>query len=163
MGPTPSRQHLFLLLITLGAGFLDTPPTDAACQTEEVVKVTVVVVLATDQCNKIDPLLKCLAEEVRKKRPNLTGFQQGPQICKSLTVGKEDTFELLEDQSALVTVKHGANAKNWVCLKVKTPGVGDITYASLCGKFFPVVTEYKTKKQETLILAIRVEPCKGKK
>jgi hypothetical protein len=32
----------------------------------------------------------------------------------------------------------------------------------VCGKYLPIVTPYKRKKSETLILAIRVEPCKGK-
>ncbi|HXG11821.1 MAG TPA: hypothetical protein VNK04_18845 [Gemmataceae bacterium] len=151
-------RHLFALLAAL-AGLAAAASAGRACQPEQV-RVTVVVILATDQNDKVCPTLECLAKEVRKKRPELTGFRQGNQTCKSMTVGKEETFELLEGQCAAVVVQHGANAHNWVCLKVHAPGVGDIVYRSVCGKFFPIVTGYQTKKNETLILAIRVEPCK---
>jgi hypothetical protein len=156
------RPPLLLGLLLAAWVFLPAPALRAAWQMEEV-RVTVVVVLASERNPMIDPALKCLAEEVQKKRPQLIGFQQGPQISKSCVVGKEEPFELIEGQTAQITVRHGANAKNMVCLKVKSPGVGEIVYASVCGKFFPLVTEYRTKQQETLILAIRIEPCKGKK
>lgn len=160
MRPRPTRLPLFLGL-TLLAGVLATPSIRAACPMEEI-RVTVLVVVATDKDKIIDPALKCLADEVRKKKPHLTGFQQDHQIGKSVAVGKEEVFELIEKQSAVITVKHGPNFKNWVCLKVKSPGVGEITYTAICGKYFPLVTEYKTKDQKTLILAICIEPCKPK-
>lgn len=151
--------HLILLAVLLGLPAA--APCVCACGGEEV-KITVVAILATDQNTKICPTLESLAAEVRKKRPHLTGFCQAVQTCKSVAVGKEDTFGLVERQIANVTVCHGANEKNRVCLRVKSPGVGEITYTAACGKFFPIVTGYQTKNKDTLIIAIRVETCNSK-
>lgn len=158
MRPTlrPCLTILFAVLTVVAAVVL---PAHSACQVEQV-RVTLVVILANDRDNKVDAMLTCLAQEVRKKRPDLTGFKEINQTCKSVAVGKDETFELVENQNGVVSVRHGADAKNRVCLKVKAPGAGEITYSTACGKFFPIITRYQTKKNETLILAIRVEPCK---
>jgi hypothetical protein len=126
------------------------------------VRVTVVVILATDRNAKIDKELECLAREVRKKKPNLTGFRIEETTRKSLTVGTPETFALVDKETATVLVRHGCNAKNRVALTVKPPLAGEIKYTTCCGKFLPILTRYETRDKETLILAVRVQPCKGK-
>jgi hypothetical protein len=34
---------------------------------------------------------------------------------------------------------------------------------TICDKFLPIVTRYRTTNKELLILAVRVQPCPGKK
>lgn len=125
------------------------------------VRVTVVVILATDRNTSVDGELECIAKEIRKKEPSLTGFRLGEITRKSLTVGKKETFQLVDDRVATVLVRHGANEKNRVGLTIKPPNMGEVTYSTCCGKFFPIVTRYQTKDRDRLILAIRVQPCKG--
>jgi hypothetical protein len=83
--------------------------------------------------------------------------------CQSVAVGATDDFVLVADQHAAVTVLKAACKHNRVQLKVTPPTLGDITYTTCCGKFFPMVTRYQTKNQEWLIVAVRVQPCKEKK
>jgi hypothetical protein len=133
----------------------------AAARAEEkkTVQVTVLAILATDQNAKVDPRLKCIAQKVQKVRPALTGFRLKRTTSLSLEVGKEYQFALVDRQSVLVTVEHGADKKNRVGLAVKPPGFGEISYKCCCGKFLPIWTDYKTKGKETLLIAIMVEPC----
>jgi hypothetical protein len=41
--------------------------------------------------------------------------------------------------------------------------VGEITYSTICGKCFPIVTRFQTKDRERLIVAVMVRPCNGAK
>jgi hypothetical protein len=136
-------------------------PMPAACDDEEV-KVSVVAILATDRDSKVDKDLECVAKEVRKKDPKLTGVRLGHVTCKSIAVGKKSKFELVEGQMAAVTVDHGADKENKVQLKVKAPLLGEITYQTCCGKFLPVMTPYKTKDGDVLFVLVRVQPCHEK-
>jgi len=129
---------------------------------EPAIKVSVIAILATEKDDKIDPDIKCIAAEVQRIDPRLTGFRMVKMSCKSVTVGAKDTFDLVGDQSAVVTVEK-RDADGRVTLKVAPPLLGEITYMTTCGKFLPIVTRYRTKKQELLILAVRVQPCPGKK
>jgi hypothetical protein len=131
-----------------------------AAAPEEEVDVSVVVILATDRNTTVDEELTCIAKEVQKKHPKLTGFHLEKVICESLPVGKKHTFKLVDEEAATVLIRHGANKQNRVGLTVKAPDQGEITYTTCCGKFFPIVTRYSTKDKERLILAIRVQPCK---
>jgi hypothetical protein len=128
----------------------------------EEVRVTVVAILATDQGKKVDQELQGIADEIRKKEPGLTGFRLGRMTRMPVNVGQKETFPLVDKEVAIVVVKHGANENNRVCLSVKPPQLGEITYTTCCGKFFPIVTRYQTKDKERLIIAIRVQPCKEK-
>jgi hypothetical protein len=148
-----------LLLCVLGtvAGFFSATPQGSA----EEVKVTVVVILATDRDTQVACELQSIAQEVQKKFPNLTGFRLEEITRKSLTVGKKEKFELVDDEVATVLVRHAADSKNRVGLTVKAPLQGEIQYTTCCGKFLPIVTRYQTKyDKERLIIAIRVQPCK---
>jgi hypothetical protein len=149
-----SKQLLFLVgIVTV---LMSAAPRGRAAE----VRVTMVVILATDRNNEVDCELSCLAGEVQKKYPSLTGFRLEEIARKSLAVGKSEKFQLVDDEVATVLVRHAANDKNWVGLTVKAPLQGEIQYTTCCGKFLPIVTRYQTKDKERLIIAIRVQPCK---
>lgn len=130
-----------------------------ACPDDKV-KITVVAVLATDKNKEVDPRLADLAEKVQKKHPRLTGFRIAQTTRKSLEIGKEYLCPLVDKESVAVTIAHGADKNNRVELTVKAPQMGQIGYTGCCGKYLPIWTDYKTEKQESLIIAIMVEPCK---
>ena len=133
------------------------------CPTDDPVRVTVVVVLATDGHAKVDPKLADLAKQVRKRDETLTGFVLGPAEAKSIPVGGSHTFELVDGQELKVTVTRGKGADGKISLTIKPPGLENVTYGCACDKFFPVVTPHRTKKDEVLIIAVRAKPCTQKK
>ena len=139
-------------------------PAACAADAEEKgkVRVCVVVILATESDTKVDKQLGQIAAEVRKLHPKLTGFHIEKVCCKSLAIGEKDQFELLDDQAAAVTVQRGADKDDKVRLKVRPPRMGEITYSTACGKFLPIVTPYRNKANDLLIIAVRVQPCHGK-
>jgi hypothetical protein len=151
------------------AGSLLVVPAGTACEGKPLkkgeVRVSVVAILASSTCDKIDAKLVCIAKEVQKVHPELklTGFRMAKISCKPVSVGGSETFELALDQVASVTVLKGAGKDNTAQLKVTPPTWGEITYTVACGKFVPFVTGYQTKNGEWLILAVRVQPCNGKK
>jgi hypothetical protein len=134
------------------------PPNDL-----REVKVSVVTILATEQNKKVDPRLECVAREVRNLHPHLTGFRFLKMACKSVPLRGTETFDLVVDQKASVTVLRDPDRQNRVRLKINPPTMGEVTYVTPCGKFFPIVTRYQTKDQEWLLLAVRVQPCPGDK
>jgi hypothetical protein len=127
------------------------------------VRVTVVAILASEQSDKTDDRLECLARELKKSEPKFKGFRIGRITCKAVPIGQADQFALVDDLQALVTVQHGADKDDRVSLKVKVPSLGPIVYTSSCGKFFPIITRYQTKDHERLIIALMVKPCKSPK
>jgi hypothetical protein len=134
------------------------------CPAEDTVKVTVVVVLATGDNAKVDPKLADLAKEVQKRDPKLTGFKLVVTEAKSIPVGESYTFDLTDKQTLKVKVERPKDDNGRVSLKIKPPGLENITYGCTCDKFFPVVTPHKTKAGEVLIVAVMAKPCAaGKK
>lgn len=131
----------------------------AACP-EEKVTITVLTVLATDKNKEIDPRLKRLADNVRTAHPGLTGFRLQKTNRKKLEVGKETKFELVDQETVNVTVERGADKDNRCELTVKAAQLGQICYTCCCGKYLPIWTDYKNDMQESLIIAVMVEPCK---
>jgi len=138
-----------------------------ACGDGGDVKVTVVAVLATSKNKDVDPKCACLPKEVQKNHPELTGFKIKRYSCQELSVGDSFNFPSgLDDIKGRpvtipVSIKKGKGKDDRIGLIVKPPlASGDIEYASCCGKFFPIMTPYKTKDGETLIIAIRVQCCK---
>lgn len=130
-----------------------------ACPTDEPVRVTVVVVLATDQNTTVDPKLVDLAKEVQKRDETLTGFKIKAAEAKSIPIGDGYTFELLDKEVLRVRVERSRDADGRINLSIKPPGLEKITYHCTCGKFFPVVTPYQTKEGEVLIIAVMAKPC----
>jgi hypothetical protein len=161
MWPTLARSRLLHLSAALTTVLLIAPAVRAV----DDVEVTVVAILATSDAKnaKIQPEVAAIAREVQKKYPNLTGFRLAQMTCQSMTVGRPDTFTLVDKEAAQVTVEHGADKHDRVRLKVQPPQLKEITYTTCCGKFFPIVTPYQTKdKQEQLIIAVMVSTCKEK-
>ena len=133
------------------------------CGDKKKVRVSVVVILATERDDKVHPKLKCIAEEVKKVHPRLTGFHMKTVGCQSVAVDEPGEFRLVDDQVARITVQRAADARGRVQLKVVPPQMGEITYSTPCGKFLPIVTRYRTRKGDLLIIAVRVQPCPGQK
>ncbi len=124
------------------------------------VKVTMVVILASEEGRFVDKKLTAIAEEVRLKYPNLKSFKLKSMATESLAAEEKFHFPLVENRKALVILKHCADKENRVSLAVTAPDQGEIVYRSVCGKYLPIVTRYQTQNKELLILAIRVQPCK---
>jgi hypothetical protein len=146
------------LLTTLAVMALGQPPTAPARR----VKVTLVVILASEQGNKIEPLVKCIADQVRKRDPQLKSFRVGSMSKKSLAVGETAAFLVMKGESAQVVIRQAADSSNHVELAITPPCQGEIVYRTVCGKFLPIVTRCVNDKKERLILAVRVQPCHGK-
>ncbi len=125
------------------------------------IKVTLVVVLASEEPGSVDPRLKAIAAEVRNHNPSLQSFRLKEMTSKSLDLDEKRTFDLVEGKSAQVVVRRRADKDNRVELAVTAPDQGEIVYRTVCGKFVPIVTRCQTKARERLILAIRVQPCMG--
>jgi hypothetical protein len=135
-----------------------------SCPTDDPVRVTVVVVLATDADAKVDPKLVELAKEVQKRDETLTGFVIHAAEAKPVPVGGSHTFALVEKQELKVTVTRAKDADGRVSLTIKPPGLENVTYGCACDKFFPVVTPHRTKDGRVLIVAVMAKPCTaGKK
>jgi hypothetical protein len=128
---------------------------------KDPVKVTLVVILASEKGDKIDKKLKAVAAEVQKLHPNLKSFIVKSEEIKSLKPNEKVSMLCVDEKTVEMVIKHGANKENRVSLAVKPPSMNELEYQSVCGKFLPIVTPYKTTKGECLILAIRVEPCRG--
>jgi hypothetical protein len=129
---------------------------------KDPVKVTLAVVLANENVGKIDKNLKLLADEVQKSHPHLKSFIFKTQEARSLKPNETTSMKTVDNEMVEMIVKHGADKENRVSLYIKPPGMSGIDYQSVCGKFLPIVTPYKTKKGDTLIIAVRLEPCMGK-
>jgi hypothetical protein len=129
----------------------------------EEVNVSVVAILATDKNADVDPKLKCIAEQMKQVDPKWTGFRIETMTCEAIKVGVKEKFNLVDGQTVTVTAERCAGKDKPVCLAVTAPTLGEITYKTCCGKFFPMVTGYKNKKGELLIVAVRVQTCKGGK
>jgi hypothetical protein len=137
-------------------GLLSAQPPAAPME----IKVTVVAILATTALPpKVDPKLEAIAREVQKREPTLTSFTLKQTTCQPVAIGQKESFPLVEDQVAEVTVKHHSPRDGKVGLMVKAPKVGAITYKTACDKFFPILTGYVTKNNERLIVAVMVPPC----
>ncbi len=128
---------------------------------KDPVKVTVVVILASEKGDTIDKRLTAIAAEVRKLNPTFKSFTLKHMESKSLKAGSKVSWACVEKEVVNMVIKHGADKDNRVGLAVVAPSMKEIEYQTVCGKFLPIVTPYKTKSGERLILAIRVQPCRG--
>jgi len=160
------RSGLFLptlvLLPYLGAALLARPQEKNRPAPEPGVKVSVLVILASDQHKDVDKRLQCVAREVQKLHPHLTGFRPARSNCKSIPVKGTESFDLVEGQELQVTVLKKCK-EGKVQLKLKPPTLGEITYTTCLNKFFPFCTSYQTKNREILIIAVQVQSCEKPK
>jgi hypothetical protein len=58
-----------------------------------------------------------------------------------------------------VTVTRQKDEGGKIALTIKPPLLENITYGCACDKFFPVVTPYRTKTGDVLIVAVMAKPC----
>jgi len=156
------------LLACLLTALALTPTVRAWCADEPAkgkdVKVSVVTIIASETDTFIDPKLESIAKEVQKIHPKLVGFRMSKMACKSIPVNGSETFDILTDQKASVTVnKMVVENEERVQITIKPPSLGEITYTTTCDKFFPIVTRYHPTKKEILILAVRCQSCPDKK
>ncbi len=124
------------------------------------VKVTLVVILASEEGTSVDKKLTAIAAEVRIMNPHLKSFQLKSMTTRSLAADEKALLPLVDNKSVAITIKHEADKEKRVSLAVTAPDQGEIVYRCVCDKFLPIVTRYQTKSRERLILAIRVQPCK---
>jgi len=153
-----SRQTLragLLMVVLAGLSAAPQPPADER-------HVTVVAVLATDRNKQIDPRVKEIADEVQKLEPGLTGFRLVRTTSKPITLGKRDTFPLVDNEtlSVLLQQTEAKEGQERIRLTVKAPLAGEITYSCCTSKFFPIMTRYLTKDNDRLIVAVMVKPAK---
>ncbi|MCS6864343.1 MAG: hypothetical protein RMJ56_04130 [Gemmataceae bacterium] len=139
-------------LITLAGPAKDNP-----------VRVTVVIVLATENTTQVDPRLKDLAKEVQKRDPKLTGFKLVATESKSIPVGEAAIVPLTDQQVLKVQVDRHKDENGRITLTLHPPAMDVVSYACVCDKFFPIVTPYRTKAGEQLIIAVMAKPCTGMK
>jgi hypothetical protein len=135
--------------------------TNALARAGDDVHISVVSILATDKNKNVDERVACVAREMQKVDPKLTGFSVARMTCKDIALGTKGCFEVVDGQTVCVTAEHRCEKDpSKVCLKVEAPKLGAITYQTCCDKFFPLVTRYRTKSGELLIVAVRVMDCK---
>ncbi len=127
---------------------------------DDEVRISVVAILATTRNKTVDKRVECIAKEMKMIDPTLTGFSVARMTCKSVAIGSKDCFEVVDGKDVCVTAqKRCEKDKTHVCLKVEAPTLGAITYTTCCNKFFPMVTRYKNKDGDLLIIAVRVKSC----
>ena len=137
--------------------------TPAVTAGDEKVTVSVVAILATDKDEIVKPKkIEAIAAELRKLNPKLTGFHSPKEWCKDIPLNSPTKFTLVDDKVVDVEVERAVDQDNKNVIRVQPPTLGEIKYYTSCGKFFPIITEYKTKDGEVLIIAIRVQPCNKK-
>ena len=161
------RFSLWLLVLVLcptpaSAQRCDDAPKVAPKAVAKPVRVTVVVVAASTDDSETNPKLATLAVEVQKRNDEFIGFKIVAAFAQSIPIGENHTFDLPEKQTAKVTVSEGQDKDGHVELTIKLPGLDDVTYTCVCNKFFPIVTPYKLKTGETILVAILAKPCTGK-
>ena len=98
-----SKLMRYSLLVLVALVALAAEPTPRP-QAKVEVKVCVLAILATDQNDKVDKRVECIAKEVQKVDAKLTGFQIHKMLSKDIAVGGKGNFDLIDDQSVGVTV-----------------------------------------------------------
>lgn len=150
---SPMRLLFAFAAVALGAAAAADPTRPAPWRPQEFkkVKVTVVVILASDRCDYVDERLKCIADEVRKKERHLTGFSLASMAYKSVEANEKVTFPLVEGRQMEVVVQKCADKFNRVCLAITLPPQCEVVYRVVCGKFLPISTGCLTQE--------KVAPC----
>jgi hypothetical protein len=159
---SPHKLLRYLMLGAVALVVLAAEPTAPPQPPPPEVKICVLAILATDKNDTIDKRVECIAREVQKVDPKLTGFQVHKMMSKSVALGGKVDFNVIDDEIVGVAVDHGLDKDSRVQVKVEPPTLGEITYETCCGKFLPLITRYQTKDKQLLIIAVRVQTCQGK-
>ncbi len=148
-------------MLSLIAAFLIAAPNCPPAKGESI-QVIVLVILATDKNDKVHERLTEIAAEIKKKDPQLTGFDLHKTFNKSIPVGESVQLELIGTAKAQLLINQKVDEEGRMTLTVKPPTLDEITYACTCGKFFPIITNYYTPEKQRLIIALMAKPCKKK-
>jgi hypothetical protein len=104
-----------------------------------------------------------IATAIRESYPEFNGFRRGVMTTWPIPVGQEETFPLVDEETATVAVLQGLDKKEKIRIRVKPPQLHEITMCCCCNKFVPFMTPYETKaKKERLIIAVMVSTCPSK-
>jgi hypothetical protein len=147
-----------LLLLTLP--FLGAAPPEPA-RPANTICVSVVVILANSRGDKVDPRLATLAREVQNNvDPKLTSFEVARWNCENLKPGVCQNIPLVEDQVLKVTIESGPDKEGFVRLKIQPPLVKEvIPLGAQCDRFLPIVSRYRTRNGDQLLVALRIHSC----
>ncbi len=141
---------------------LTIPSSAGEPEKDHPVRVTVVVILASTDNNVVDRKLSSLAKEMEKRQSELVGFQMSQVLQKSVPVGRSHSFDLGNNQTLKVTIDQPKGKDGRAGLTLTTTAGGEVSYTCACDKFFPLVTEHKTRCGRTLMVAVGAKPCTGK-
>jgi hypothetical protein len=126
-------------------------------------EVTVIAILASDRSTKIDKKLESIAAEIRKRDKTLTGFTLDSQTKRTLQFNKKESFPLVDNLNADVTVISTNTEKAETKVIVKGPDSPQVEYTIKGEKYFPIKTDYQRKEEkERLYFAIMVKPLPAK-
>ena len=156
-------MNCFLLIPAFWIALSDPLPQGYELEPDGTIKVTVCAILATERDDVVDPKLECLAREMKKIDPKLTGFRISRATCKSLEPGISYRFPLVDGKAAYISLQQASDSDSRVSLMVKPPGMNEIVYCSACGKFLPIMTPYQTKDKDYLFIAVMIRSCKESK
>jgi hypothetical protein len=126
------------------------------------VRVTVVIVLASTTDPYVDPKLADLARVVRKENGKYVGFRIGGSAQKSLPIGGEHTFDLIDGKPVRLMIMKPRGPDGLIGLRVHLPDGTWMKYDCVCSKFVPFYTSVRTCKGEHVIVAVMAKPCTGK-
>jgi hypothetical protein len=126
-------------------------------------RVTVVAILGSDRHSEIDPKLKNIADQLKKRDPSLTGWKIDRTTVKTLKLNEKEKFPLVGDVNADVAVLGAQDADKKIRLNIKAPHAGEVTGGITAEKFFPVWTRYQTDKdKQRLVFAVMVKQVPSK-
>jgi len=140
-------------------------PTEAKEKPKDkpaAIRVTVVVILATTENNVVDKKLTELAKEMKKRDSDFTGFALHSTLLKSIPVGEDHTFDLIDEQTLKIAISDSKDEHGRVAITATPLSGKDVSYTCVCDKFVPIITGHKTKDKQQLIVAINARPCLGK-
>jgi hypothetical protein len=137
-------------------------PGCAPCPQAEPVQVMVLVILGTDQNDKVTDKLREIATELRKKDPLLKGFELYRTINPTMKLGESIEVELIGKTKMGITLGEKADEAGRYTLTIRPPKLDEVQYACTCGRFFPIFTNYYTQEKQRLIIAVMAKPCKKK-
>src|SRR5205085_6791108 len=86
-----------------------------ACPGQKV-QVTLVVILASEEGNKVEPKLKAIADEIRLMNPNLKSFYIKSMTTKSLAAEDKTLFPLVDNKHVAITIKQAADQEKRIGL-----------------------------------------------
>ncbi len=148
--------------VVLTAYLLIACPSDDKPTGEKPVSVTVVIILATDKHEKVDPKLKELAAEVQKREEKLTGYKLSRNRVQVDSGGRHhhDQPDRQADDEGDGEPCEGRAGPHHAVTGTAEHGCGELRLH--VRQVLPIVTPHRTKTGEQLIIAVMAKPCMKK-